>query len=84
MGRGRRKRDKRVEIDLYVRDIKTAFEAALKLWDVWESPEGPAFVADITLCSALDSDGEPDPEYPGGWWITYRVLKHWGKEAWNR
>lgn len=84
MSRRRRKRNKRVEIDLLIPGIVAAFEAAMKLWDVWESPQGPAVVVDVATCSALNKDGERTEGFDGGWWVTYRVLKDWGKEAWNR
>lgn len=79
---GRRKR--KVEKDLLVESIKTAFEAAMHLWAEWESPDdGPVVVVDVCPASAVDDKFEPVPHF-SGWWITYRVIKTWGKEAWNR
>jgi hypothetical protein len=81
----RRRRKRKVEKDFLTDKITDAFAAAMKLWDVWESPDGPAVVVDVCPCSAL-SEGtlEPVDGFTGGWWVTYRVLRHWGKEAWNR
>lgn len=54
--------------------IYEAFDAALAWanWSgrqTWESGEGPAAVRDVQ-------------QVKGGWRITYRLVKHWGKEAW--
>lgn len=50
-------------------NIGVAFEAAFRLYGEWKSPEGPAVVTDVA-CVA------------GGWEITCRIIKFWGKEAW--
>lgn len=55
--------------------IEVAFRAAVGLWkDRWDSPEGHAVVTDVDQASG---------KHGGGWWITYRLIKHWGKEAWS-
>lgn len=48
-----------------------AFDAAMAWANhaEWASKEGPAIVRDVELAK-------------GGWRITYRLIKHWGKEAW--
>lgn len=48
-----------------------AFDAAMAWanWVEWASKEGPAAVRNVEHVS-------------GGWRITYRLIKHWGKEAW--
>lgn len=80
----RRKRRGKVETDHLSDSITEAFGAAMKLWAEWQSPHGPAVVVDVAPCSALDDKYERTDGFDGGWWITYRVIRHWGKEAWNR
>lgn len=55
--------------------IEVAFRAAFGMWkEQWDSPEGPAVVTEVD--QAIGAHG-------GGWWITYRLIKTWGKEAWS-
>lgn len=65
---GRRKR--RVERTYVTDSLLEAFEAALRLYDVWDSPDGEAVVRDV------------DDIGLGRFRITYRVIAVWGKEAW--
>lgn len=71
MSRKRRKRPRELEEVLYTTpDIKEAFEAAFRLYQEWQSPEGPAVVTEV------------DCMVGGRWGITYRLISQWGKEAW--
>lgn len=68
MARKRRTRKVERQVDTY--DIVTAFHAAYRLYDTWDSPDGPAVVRNV----------ECGPR--GLYTITYRVIAVWGKEAW--
>lgn len=62
-------KQRKVERCVDTLDIRTAFEAALKLYQEWESPEGPAVVRDVSRSGK---------QYT----IVYRLIRVWGKEAW--
>lgn len=65
----RRRRKCRVEECLVTTSIREAFEAAMALGLEWASPDGPAVVREVK-------------QYGTGWIVHYRVVRHWGKEAW--
>lgn len=65
-----RERKKRTERCVDTHCIVTAFEAAYRLYDRWESPEGPAVVRDVHCKTG------------GLYTIVYRLISVWGKEAW--
>ncbi len=70
MSRERRKRSLK-ESKYVTPSVVVAFEAAFKLYQEWESPEGPAVVTEV------------DCLVGGKWRIHYRLLSQWGKEAWK-
>ncbi len=66
-----RKRKKELEVLIVdTKSITMAFDAAMKLYAEWESPEGPAVVTDVDIMVG------------GGWAIHCRLISVWGKEAW--
>ena len=66
MARKKKKTERRIDTECIV----TAFKAACKLYDTWDSPEGPAVVRDVHCRTG------------GRYTIVYRLISVWGKEAW--
>lgn len=63
-------RKRRTESRFDTTDIVVAFRAAVRLYDTWDSPEGPAVVRDVQCGTG------------GVYTIVYRLISAWGKEAW--
>lgn len=64
------RRPRRVERFLETSKVLVAFVAAVRLYDLWDSPEGPAVVRDVHCL--------PHGRYR----VIYRLVAAWGKEAW--
>lgn len=71
MARKKRRKPRELEEIVYTTpDIREAFEAAFRLYQECESPEGPAVVTDVVCMVG------------GRWAITCRLISQRGKEAW--
>lgn len=71
MAQNRRDKTKKKNLILVTTSIAEAFDAAMHIWEKWDSPDGPAVVREVENLTE------------GRYGIVYRTIAAWGKEAYQ-
>lgn len=65
----------KIEIERVTESIGLAFDAAMHIGELWQSPDGPAVVVDVD--PLVNEAGRSQYSY------AYRLISDWGKEAYR-